>query len=115
MANPTGSVFINGQSSFSGVDIKAVLHIYDGGKLAEERKNNIQSEIKKLNDQVRATGAKQQELETRLINGSSNATDIKTLNDTNILLAKSNNTLNALIDEYARLAALKPQFSTKVL
>ncbi len=115
MAETTGSVFINGQSSFSGVDIKAVVHIYDGGKLAEERKNNIQAEIKKLNNQSRDLGSKQQELETRLLTGSSNGRDVKALNDTNLALARTNNALNALIDEYSRLAALKPQFSTKVL
>jgi hypothetical protein len=110
-----GSVFINGQSSYSGADIKVVVHIYDGGKLANERKNDLEDEIKKMNDRLRAAQSKRTELENRLTSGTTSSSDLKLLNDTNVLVVRTENAVNALIDEYGRISGLAPQFSTKVL
>lgn len=112
---PSGSVFLNGNSSYSGVDIKVIVHIYDGGKLANQRRNDLQNEIKKLNDRLSAAKTKQSTLENKLISGTTNTSDIKELNDTNIMVARSTHALDAMVDEAARLTAIKPQFSTKVM
>lgn len=110
-----GSIFINGQSSFSGADIKVVVHVYDGGKLANERKNSLQNDLRQTNERLRLTKAKQAALEQRLVGGTASSADLKQLNDINIQAIKLANTVDALVDDYGRLSALKPQFSTKVL
>lgn len=110
-----GSVFVNGQTSFSGVDIKVIVHIYDGGKLANQRKNDLQSEISKLNAMSQAAKSKQVALESKLSSGTISSADLKQLNDTNIMIAKSDNALQAMAEEFNRVVQIKPQFSTKVM
>lgn len=110
-----GSVFINGQSSYSGVDIKVIVHIYDGGRLANQKANDLLNETKKLNDLSQTLKAQRDVLETKIINGSGTSTDLRTLNNLNIQLAKTNNGVQDMVGEYGSLTKTKPQFSTKVM
>lgn len=111
-----GSLFINGGSSFSGVDIKAVVHIYDGGKLAAERSKLVKQSISQLNDLLIASKSKREALEDKLLNGSASGPELRELSNLNIQVARNENALSAATDEYVRInSAGKPQFSTKVL
>lgn len=111
-----GSVFINGKSSYSGVDIKVVVHVYDGGKLANERRNFLAQDINNLELQLRSATAERGNLEAQVFS-SNNFTSgqVNHLNSLNQRVVILQNSLDALNDEHARLLALNPQFSTKVL
>jgi hypothetical protein len=109
-----GSVIVDGKTSYSGVDIKAVLNIYDGGKLATEQRKTIQQSIIDLNNQLKATQSKQSSLSASI--GSNFTNDqVNQLNNLNYQIIRIENSIDALTDEMNRLASIQPQFSTKVL
>ncbi len=47
---PQGSVFINTATSYSGVDIKVVVHVYDNGKANAERIDQLQSDLNQYDE-----------------------------------------------------------------
>ena|SRR5258706_5751546 len=109
-----GSVIIDGKSSYSGVDIKAVLHVYDGGKLAQQRQQDMTQNISTLDNQLKTALSQQAQLQSSIGNNftSQQATQLNALN-TNII--RIENAMDALMDEHNRIGTTKPQYSTKVL
>lgn len=109
-----GSVIIDNKTSYSGVDIKAVVHIYDGGKLAQERIQILDNDIKRLEDQYKSAGSEQQKL-TQAIQTNFTNDQVNKLNFINKRIVILGNSIDALMEERERLGATKPKFSTKVL
>src|SRR3990167_8296788 len=113
----TGSIFINGQSSYSGADIKVIVHIYDNGKAAKDRKEQLEQQTKELNEQLSLKQRNLSELEIDLNEPDAVIAprDINRLNALNKETVILENTLLALEDEVDRLGKLEPRVSTKVL
>lgn len=113
----TGSVFINGQSSYSGADIKVVVHIYDNGKAAKDRKEQLQQKSKELNAELNSKQRNMSQLSDDLNADDAVFTpdDVNRLNSLNQQTVVLSNTLLALDDEIERLGDLEPRISTKVL
>ncbi len=113
----TGSVFINGQSSYSGADIKVVVHVYDNGKAARERKEILDKQIQELNQTTEQVRGELNRLSTDLNEPDAvfSSNEVNRLNSLNKQLVISENTLGSLKEELDRLSTLEPRVSTKVL
>lgn len=109
-----GSVLIDGKSSYSGVDIKAVIHIYDGGKLAQQRQQDLTQNINTLTTQLKTAQSQQSKLQAAI---STNFTSdqVNQLNSLNNQTVTLQNSINALTDEHTRIGTTKPAYSTKVM
>lgn len=99
--SPTGSAVINGITSYSGADIKVVVHIYDGGK---ENQLRIDEYAKLLKDTTA-------DLDTIEALASGTTPDQDTLDFKQKLIYQA----DYLSEEIGRLSALNTGFSTKVL
>lgn len=109
-----GSVVIDNKTSYSGVDIKAVVHIYDGGKLAQERQNRLLLDVQKLEGQLKDVLSAQSELQVQTINNLTSA-QVTKMNAMARQVISLEHTIDALLDEQERIGQTKPKFSTKVL
>lgn len=109
-----GTVLIDGKSSYSGVDIKAVIHIYDGGKLAQQRQQDLTQNINTLTTQLKTAQSQQSKLQTAIASNftSDQVNQLNSLNNQTVTLQ---NSINALTDEHTRIGTTKPAYSTKVM
>ena len=115
----TGSVtLIDGvKTSFSGVDIKVIMHVYDGGRLNNERRANLQKHVDDLNKQIMRAEGRRNVLESQILDPDAqlNPGTITELDSLNRFIVINRNTITSLQDEITRIQATNPQFSTKVL
>jgi hypothetical protein len=115
LSNLQGTVIIDNKTSYSGVDIKAVVHIYDGGKLAQERQSNLDQDIRQLDNELKAAFSQQSVLQSQISGNSFSSQQANQLNALNKRVIYLQNSIDALMDERTRIGTTKPQFSTKVL
>ncbi len=115
MDQANGSVFVGTNTSYSGADIKVVMHIYDGGKLSEERQSELNSQVAGLNNQLTASKGELNQIQKEINSGSFSSGQVDRFNALSTLTTKQQNTLDFLNDEITRIGKNKPQFSTKVL
>jgi hypothetical protein len=111
-----GSVYINGASTYSGADIKVIVNIYDGGKLANQRKESLINEMKLLTDRISKAQSELAVIDRNFLSSgittSANISRSDYLNKENLA---SQNALVSITEEVARIEKLKPNVSTKVL
>lgn len=110
-----GSVLLDGKTSYSGVDIKVVIHIYDGGRAANERRNNLEQQIKDLETQIARSNTQRNQLQNSISGGSFTSQDVNLLDSLNRRILIMQNSIVAMNDESSRINKVNPEFSTKVL
>jgi hypothetical protein len=115
LSNTTGTVIIDNKTSYSGVDIKAVMHIYDGGKLAGERQDALRADINALEIQLQILQSDQSTLQKAVSGNSFSSEQANKLNSIYRQIAIANNSIDALMDEHDRIGTTKPKISTKIL
>lgn len=114
-----GSVFINSANSYSGADIKIVVHVYDGGKSAQEQIDRAANQVDVEQRELGLLESQRLNLQTIVVekieaNQPIDA-ELAKITALNAQIDSLNRSIQASATNIDRLVKDKPKFSTKVL
>lgn len=115
----SGSVFLGGNTTYAGCDIKVVINLYDSGRIATDQVNFLQSQLdntqKQYDAALQSNNSTQLKLDTAHIGVPEQSLFSSSTERGNLNLTQLQDTIKNLQKQLADMSKKIPNSSTKVL